>query len=126
AGDLRVSRHGALAAAAHRCQKSAFSGHSLERVEVIQPFAKFGNSFIVSANLNSDGCLSNAREHHAHVQHRGEQAVGHGVSVQSAVGLDGEIEPRDAGQGEDGAVEFAAVRDFLHASRYVATNLDHA
>src|SRR5260221_711928 len=61
--DFGISGDGTLASATHRPEKGALGRDALARIEVIQPFADNGHSFIALPNFNSQGPLPDARQH---------------------------------------------------------------
>ena len=82
AGNFGIGGHRTLAAAAHAAQKRALRRHAMKRVEMIQPLANFGDALVVRANLDANGALADARQHHVRVQNRRQQTVRHRVAVE--------------------------------------------
>ena len=58
AADFGISRDRALTAAAHRSEKSAFGGHALLRVEVVEPLTNRGDALVLRARFNEIGRAS--------------------------------------------------------------------
>ena len=92
---------------------------------MIQPLDDFHDTLVVGPDFNANRALPHARQHHVQIQNRRQQAVRHGVAGERAVGLDGKIQPRDAGQRQHGRVQLAAFGHLLHPRDDVAANLDH-
>ena len=94
------------------------AGHGFGVVDVLQNFA---GSVVALEDLHRDGALSGGGKKFGGVEKMGLQGVPD-LGGEGAVGLVAEAE--EAGFGENGAVEFGLVGDFLKASGDVAADVD--
>ena len=89
---------------------------------MIQALSNLGNAAVVLANFQTDCRLSNARQHQARIQCHGTNAIGHGVAFQRPTGVDGKMQPVQAGRSQNGAGQFIILRQLLQTRGHIAAD----